>query len=983
MKVLIVHPRDICFDDLEALVFAYENERRGRSELVRVDHPPDHYLAYLLLQSLRLPLSRRLSAIAGLRVDHDFFRWVAQTYGESHLAERKPSPSERFRDLGVGSPGRLSQLQRDSLHALDSIEGRSQMSMRSQAAVPPLALEQLASGVIDYHDPLKAYVDSTADFLNLLHEARYRQASEPGSATERWSARRGTALTSGARSFRKALAGIAELAVAERPAVVRRNCAREGNDLATLADKVRLADSLAEQLLENQGEAGRAAAPELLTEMTAVVAAIHDTLIHDHSLNAALDREAGPFVHVLDANVCRVGREIAGLLVADRPDELFIMISAMSAEQAMGVAVGRALELLGVPAAQIAYGGMSLNAFVPRNLKSIPQAFTDAEVRAVIERQAVAVFGEQHRPSLYFGFFDRPGASAFLDGFLRGERSLGYGNRMALDGFWLDAVKARSVRWYGKYVSRMLGIPFAEGYRPLMIQGSCRYNCDFCASLGSMALGNQRTAEDVFSQIAHDFREMAWVGSNLGSGAEALKERPFFRQLIAGANRLAGGNVMIVDDNLSNVHPWTLGRLGELLQAEGIVPAIWSQMDVNAMQQKEHREFIERYVVSAFVGLEAVQERYLLGFKKKAAVLARKALQARVGRLADAGGRDGGDDDARLRRYLGELERDGETDPLRQSYFVNLGRLADAGAIPLHALLIGVPGHDDAAAVAKEIVAFVDGPVKRFDLRSMNRFEEVLLNLVSELPFMTYQANYFSIFAGSPDWLRFYPRQQGDSSMLGALKKFVSPGYPEYDTSRMGGNFTQLNQNAYRLLLRLTGDKKAFEALGRFEPEDGALAHFYVDRELSRMRKRLRAFFGCLAVTYLGKRYLAPWPILRALQAYKSTIIMNAFRSCGDANSRGLAAIRPAARWAMYRKYVASIADPAEVERAADLLKRFGFEVDEQGRIRMAKLDGYAEGFPPEVYRANGIRDNALADIDMDRVASSYFEAIVGYLTTP
>jgi hypothetical protein len=1021
MKVLIIHPRDICFDDLEALVFAYENERQGSTDRVAVGSPPDHFLAYLLLQSVELPLSRRLEAIGKLNVDQGFFDWVADTYGSSCLAERRrPLPGERFKEDASAQSGRFSVLQRDVLHALDSIEARSQKSMRLQAGVPPLALEQLASGIIDYHDPLKAYVDATADFLNLLHEMEHEMGEGGGREVSpekhRPARRRKTGLASAVRAFRTALEGIAR--VAGEPPVTRLSCAGEGNSVGSLPEKLRLAKELLGDLLKERededesrtkGDEPRTKEDESRTKedetrtkeevkrLTEAVTGIHDTLIHDHSHNSALAGDRELSIHVLDANVCRVGSEIARTIDPDLAAETFVMISAMSAEQAMGAAMGRALELLGVPARQIAYGGMSLNAFVPRNLKSIPQAFNSADIRAGIERRAEGIFGKEHRPSLFFGFFDRPGARVFLDGFLRGKRTLGHGTRMAQDGFWLDAVKSRFVQWHGKYVSSALGIPFADAYRPLMIQGSCRYNCDFCASLGSMALGNQRTAEDVFSQIKYLFREMAWVGSNLGPAAEALKDRPFFRDLFAGANLLCGGNLMIVDDNLSNVHPWTLKLLCDYLQAEGIVPAVWSQMDVNAMEQPEHREFIRRYVVSAFVGLEAVRDGYLLGFKKKAAALAKKALGARTERAGDADEKALGarteragdadeareaidDEDASLLRYLEEMKRGGESDPLRQTYLVNLSRLADAGAIPLHALLIGMPGHMDAVRVANEIVDFVDNPIEKFNIRAIQWHEKKLLNLASKLPFMTYQANYFSIFAGSPDWVRFYPQGDPDGSLLSTLRAFVVSGYAEYDSSRMGGNFTQINQNAYRLVMRLLKDRKEYQALERFEPEDGALAHYHVDRELSRMSELLKAFFGCLVVTYVGKRHLAPLSAVRLLQAYKSTIIMTAFRACGSSNAQGLAGILPVARWTMYRRYVAHRADPAEIEKAADLLQRFGFLVEDGNRIRMAPLDGYAEGFPEDVYRANGIRDNALGYIDMNRIASSYFEAIVGYL---
>ena len=965
-KIIIIKSRDISLDDLEALSFEYAYDyKRGDLQIPSL---PDHYLAYMVLQAVRIPIEKRLKAIGVLNINRDFYSWILKCHGKEFKSSLALPDID---SLIIQRQERLNgeHLKQVLCDAVDTAYKRMGFNQTSLVKFPHIAGTQLASGVLDYFDPLKPDIDASSDFLNLLNRIRYereclKKRIDPGPAPDTGTMQRDM-MRSCAAAFRNALDRIGTLLQDKLPGQV--SCAKAGNTLGLLKDRVGAIKNKMSAIEDAVDIYVREMDDERLETLISFVASLHDTLIHDHSFSKVFNGDEDVVFHMIDSMANKdIGTEIGRALYEEKKKNVYVMINAMSCEITFGLVLGRLFEVLDVPTRQIMYGGMALNAFIPKDEKDILAIFGKREQAEEIVTNARGIFGDL-KPSMYFGFFDRPGARKFLDQvFDDGGKSpvVGYGIRAGQDGAWLDRIKAGRIVDNSKYSVSVFGMPLLRGsVRTLFVAGSCTHKCDFCASLGSMALSNQRTAQDVFEEIRWCNEDMLWLRQMFGKSIAGLKNAPLFRKLFDLVNRLVTG-FAFSDDNFGIIHPWTLKLLDHYLSESDIPFICVTMMDVNTITKSEHRKFIRQWCYGSYLGLEVLGEDYIKDFKKAPAKIAIKLMEDKLVAIQEKKKQGTALQPAEENRleYHGTLEKYGIHDRLQKAYLFQLSELVELGSIPMNFCILGVNGHKDMSRVALENVRFTQTPIKLFNLKPKTAAGRKLLQWCGNASIMAEQTMIFSIFAGSPDYAFSYPRRSPDGSLAAALQNLIIPGRREYDMVRMTSYLPQVNFNGFRALKELSGAQVVKQE--RCDPEDVALAFYNISKANTSIRNILVGAVGAAVVTYNTKDM---YPFARrCMTAFKSSVNTAFFRFTGIYTARWMKTLLPLMRWNMYRRYVKVPVTSGEIDASKEaLLQHYGFLVERSANgtfLRLAEKDlSQSNGFPKWVYSANRVDEKTYA----------------------
>lgn len=986
-NIIIIHPRDISFNDLEVLTIQFKQET-GKD--VRIPSLPDYYLAYLAVQSLFLPLPRRSRILDKLEIDCDFFNWVKKKYGQTELKTRLlgrvKNELKRFKNYN------FSQLQSDVLDVISNISpNRAMKNMAATSGVAPLSLEMVTSTIIDYFDPIKPYVDPISDFIQTINRERYFSRETGGNDIKKFkiqllkiivacidnetfialkkikdiveksdiaSKERISCTKSPDLSLHTVEKHINKLAgelnkifgtnssgtspcidevdkklteietLLSEDSVYRKKLSSPSSNIETFLDDAPVWKALLNEISINKID------HTIFEHLQCYCTDILEIIIHDHTLNRALSNKDVLSISLIDGNVNTMGDKIREYVPPELTNSTYVFMSSVTAEMPEALAIMKALTLIGIPAEQIVYGGMAVNALLPRETLKISGVMEDKNKLAALLKKA-GVFTGNVGISLFFGMFDRPSANRFLDDFFskNSEAVVGYGIRLAQDGAWLDEIKRDFVVW-PSYKSSLFGLPAINVYMGLVISGGCPFSCNFCASIGSMTILRQRTAQDVFAQIRSYSNQLLWVETLFGKYYKNVLKFHGARKIFSFLNLFMGNNLAFNDDNLAHIHPWTLYYLKEYLKENKLFPVIWTQMDINTLESAVHKEFVADYVISTLIGIEAVKERYLDGLKKGPALLS-------------------------LKNHKNESFQD---DRLYEIYQKGLREFIGIGAIPISSLIIGLLRHDKIVEVADEIIEFINTPIRKYKFIHHNFFEKMLLKLAGNCPVQAQSMNFLSIYIGSPDAKLLYPLfQNSDNPVFDAARSLIAPGHFSYDIGRMSGTLPQVNFNAQRLALETMPQahplkkQRSMTGLNRCDTEDVILAQYYIDKTLS--KNIASSALGSLVMAYIGKRSL-PF-VRRIVAAFKAPVMVYAFRITGKHKANCLTTLHEPIRWKTYRDTVSIKYEGEQI--SPDIrtqMEHFGFNVVKENghfEIKMAKKEQFAEGFQNWIYESHGI----------------------------
>ena len=979
-KFILIKSRDITLDDLEALSYEYRYEENR--EQVVIPYLLDHYLAYLVIQEKKIPIKERLLTISPLNIDKSFYEWMLKKHSKDFLVDVS---NEEIHNLIFTNPTNSPYKNAGEIFCkvIDRVKNLFGSNQTSLVKFPHVGMEHLSTGILDYFDPIKVSIDPLSDFINLCNSITYnRKKDKIIQPDHKQLLRKNSAILD------KIYTELENLELISQKHLKKRVWATTNEYsipyifkiITTIKATIQRLNSGLDKV--NFSELTNTELKSLISDLEI----LQDFIIHDHSFSDVFAGEEDINIQIIDfTSNKKPGAEIKKALTGEDIKNVYVFISAMSCEITLGQILGRMFHYLGVNEKRIAFGGMALNSYIPReesDIIEVCQSITGKQ--AIIENTQQLFHG--FNPSLYFGFFDRQGSSSFLKQLFDIENpapAYGYGIRAGQDGAWIDSVRQSVIIDNSTYTVKAFGLPIFRGnIRAFFVSGSCIHKCDFCASLGSMALSNQRTAQDVFKEMVWHCENMLWLKLMMGKIIYKLRKSPLFKILIGFLNKVIGCNFVFIDDNFRVIHPWTIEYLDEKIRENKMQIDCTTMMDVNTVDSPEHRNFMHRYANGTYLGIEVIREDYIKDFKKTPAKVAIKAFEDKMTEIQnkESNGLKLSSDEKRTLEFNQRLIKANITDRLYKGYLYQLSKLIELGALPMNFTILGVNGHTNMHEVAKQQLKFTQTPLKLFNLFPRNNFDKVLIKLFGNCSVMAEQTMILSIFSGSPDYHNFYPWKPKENDINYALRDLIVPGEWIYDLVRMTSYLTQINYNAFRAINEIENSNASITR-EKCNPEDVALAYYYLSKSNTSVRNIIGGTIGAFIATYRARTmYPFFWRLVHAL---KSSVQTSFFRYITMYTSERLAKLIPVMRWKMYRTYIKVPAQQLSPDE--NLLKKlahFGIQYVKNNGSSYVKLENetlsYPTGFPKWVYKANElvIKNNQPVIKDDSKIAGTYFNLV-------